>query len=35
MRSVGHELRMEKIKTAYGILSQKPDGRRPLGRLRF
>jgi hypothetical protein len=32
MRSMGHESCMEKIKTAYGILSQKPDGRRPLGK---
>jgi len=35
MRRVGHESSIEKIKTAYGILSQKPDGRRPLGRLMF
>jgi len=26
---------MEEIKTAYGILSPKPDGRRRLGRLWF
>jgi hypothetical protein len=35
MRNVGHESCMEKIKTTYGSLSQKPDGRRPLGGLRF